>query len=144
MAVFDVRRGRTESPGETMSNGYSSAAPSPEPLHYFSHLHPQQPIGGEIEVNEAILKASMSHLLKTIPLCILELEVSASSHEHFKKFNIAVPGDISNTLYCTAGVLVLVSAEISTTDELKRRPINTFSCAGEKMYRVETAGDVCV
>ncbi|KAM6893098.1 par-3 family cell polarity regulator beta a isoform 1-T1 [Lycodopsis pacificus] len=65
VAVFDVRRGRTESPGETMSNGYSSAAPSPEPLHYFSHLHPQQPIGGEIEVNEAILKANTPLLVRS-------------------------------------------------------------------------------
>ncbi|XP_031708007.1 par-3 family cell polarity regulator beta a [Anarrhichthys ocellatus] len=65
VAVFDIRRRRTESPRETMSNGYSSAPPSPEPLYYFSHLHPQQPIGGEIEVNEAILKANTPLLVRS-------------------------------------------------------------------------------
>ncbi|XP_068561524.1 LOW QUALITY PROTEIN: partitioning defective 3 homolog B-like [Cebidichthys violaceus] len=65
VAVFDVRPGRTESPRETMSNGYSSAAPSPEPLHYFSHLQHQQPIRAEIEVNEAILKANTPLLVRS-------------------------------------------------------------------------------
>ncbi|KAA8579847.1 hypothetical protein FQN60_006940 [Etheostoma spectabile] len=58
VSVFDLRRGRTDSPRETMSNGYSSAAPSPEPLQYTPHLEYQEPIRGEIEVNEAILKAT--------------------------------------------------------------------------------------
>lgn len=58
VAVFDeVQAGRTASPSETMSNGYSSSA-SPEPLHYFPHLDYKEPIRGEIEVNEAVLKAS--------------------------------------------------------------------------------------
>lgn len=72
VAVFDVRRGRAESPEETMSNGHSGMAPSPEPLHYFSHLQQQQqeqPMRGEIEVNEAVLKASMSDLLKNTVFC---------------------------------------------------------------------------
>lgn len=58
VAVFDeVHAGRTASPSESMSNGYSSPA-SPESLHYFPHLDYKDPIKGEIEVNEAILKAS--------------------------------------------------------------------------------------
>lgn len=58
VAVFDeVHAGRTASPSESMSNGYSSSA-SPEPLHYIPHLDYKEPIKGEIEVNEAILKAS--------------------------------------------------------------------------------------
>ncbi|GLD74059.1 partitioning defective 3 homolog B-like isoform X1 [Lates japonicus] len=57
LAVFDEgQRMRTDSPRETASNGYSSAAPSPEPLHYYPHLQYQEPGRGEIEVNEAILK----------------------------------------------------------------------------------------
>ncbi|KAL6115435.1 pard3b [Pungitius sinensis] len=64
VAVFEVRRGRAESPGETVSNGHSGAAPSPEPLHYFSHLQ-QQPTGGEIEVNEAVLKANTPLLVRS-------------------------------------------------------------------------------
>ncbi|KAM8904452.1 par-3 family cell polarity regulator beta a isoform 3-T3 [Spinachia spinachia] len=55
VAVFDVQRGRTES--------HSGTAPSPEPLHYFSHL--QQPIRGEIEVNEAVLKANTPLLVRS-------------------------------------------------------------------------------
>lgn len=59
VAVFDeVHAGRTASPSESMFNGYSSSA-SPEPLHYIPHLDYKEPIKGEIEVNEAILKASM-------------------------------------------------------------------------------------
>ncbi|TDG96206.1 hypothetical protein EPR50_G00237580 [Perca flavescens] len=65
VSVFDVRRGRTDSPRETMSNGYSSAAPSPEPLQYSPHLEYQEPIGGEIEVNEAVLKASTPLLVRS-------------------------------------------------------------------------------
>ena len=62
VAMFSVQRGRTDSPRETMSNGFSSSAPSPEPLLYFPHLDYKEPVRGEIEVNEAILKASMSDL----------------------------------------------------------------------------------
>uniref|UniRef100_H3BXZ3 PDZ domain-containing protein n=1 Tax=Tetraodon nigroviridis TaxID=99883 RepID=H3BXZ3_TETNG len=63
VAVFDeVQAGRTASPSETMSNGYSSSA-SPEPLHYFPHLDYKEPIRGEIEVNEAVLKASTPTLI---------------------------------------------------------------------------------
>ncbi|XP_078099604.1 par-3 family cell polarity regulator beta a isoform X2 [Sander vitreus] len=65
VSVFDVRRGRTDSPRETMSNGYSSAAPSPEPLEYCPQLEYQEPIRGEIEVNEAILKASTPLLVRS-------------------------------------------------------------------------------
>lgn len=63
VAVFDDgQRGRTDSPGESISNGFSSSAPSPVPFHYFPHLEYKDPIRGEIEVNEAILKSSMSDL----------------------------------------------------------------------------------
>ncbi|XP_026157654.1 par-3 family cell polarity regulator beta a isoform X2 [Mastacembelus armatus] len=66
VAVFDeVQRGRTDSPRETMSNGYSSSAPSPEPSHYYPYLQYQEPIGGEIEVNEASLKASTPLLVRS-------------------------------------------------------------------------------
>lgn len=78
VAVFDVQHDRTDSPRETMSNGYSSAAPSPEPLHYYPHLEFQEPGTGEIEVNEAILKRSMSN-------CFPLHKVSASSHENIFK-----------------------------------------------------------
>uniref|UniRef100_H3DAL5 PDZ domain-containing protein n=1 Tax=Tetraodon nigroviridis TaxID=99883 RepID=H3DAL5_TETNG len=64
VAVFDeVQAGRTASPSETMSNGYSSSA-SPEPLHYFPHLDYKEPIRGEIEVNEAVLKANTPLLVR--------------------------------------------------------------------------------
>lgn len=66
VAVFDEsQRGRTDSPRESMSNGYSSAAPSPEPLHYFPHLQYQEPSRGEIEVNEASLKANTPLLVRS-------------------------------------------------------------------------------
>ncbi|KAM9334419.1 par-3 family cell polarity regulator beta a [Symphorus nematophorus] len=69
VAVFDeVQRGGTDSPRETMSNGYSSAAspaPSPEPMHYFSHLQYQDGNRGEIEVNEASLKANTPLLVRS-------------------------------------------------------------------------------
>ncbi|XP_070813770.1 par-3 family cell polarity regulator beta a [Chaetodon trifascialis] len=66
VAVFDeVQRGRTDSPRETASNSHSSAAPSPEPLHYFSHLQYRDPIRGEIEVNEAVLKANTPLLVRS-------------------------------------------------------------------------------
>ncbi|KAM9836036.1 par-3 family cell polarity regulator beta a [Aulostomus maculatus] len=65
VAVFDIQRGRTDSPREIMSNGSSSAAPSPEPLHYYSHLPLQEPIRGEIEVNEAVLKANTPLLVRS-------------------------------------------------------------------------------
>ncbi len=62
VAVFEeVQRRRTDSPRENISNSSSSAAPSPEPVHYFPHLQYKE--RGEIEVNEATLKGSMSDLL---------------------------------------------------------------------------------
>lgn len=67
VAVFhEDQRVGTESPRETMSNGFSSAAPSPEPMRYHSHLEYEDPNRGEIEVNEAVLKTSMSHLLYSV------------------------------------------------------------------------------
>uniref|UniRef100_A0A3Q1GBG0 Partitioning defective 3 homolog B-like n=1 Tax=Acanthochromis polyacanthus TaxID=80966 RepID=A0A3Q1GBG0_9TELE len=66
VAVFhEVQPERMDSPRESMSNGYSSAAPSPEPLHYYSHLEYQEPGRGEIEVNEAILKANTPLLVRS-------------------------------------------------------------------------------
>ncbi|KAK1876792.1 hypothetical protein KUDE01_002113, partial [Dissostichus eleginoides] len=65
LAVFEVQRGRTESPRETLSNGYSSAAPSPEPLFHFPHLEYQEPMRAEIEVNEASLKANTPLLVRS-------------------------------------------------------------------------------
>lgn len=61
VAVFNKpQHVRTESPRESMSNSSSSAAPSPEPFTYYPHLQYQDEDRGEIEVNEAVLKASTS------------------------------------------------------------------------------------
>ncbi|XP_061841077.1 par-3 family cell polarity regulator beta a isoform X1 [Nerophis lumbriciformis] len=65
VALFDVQRGMTDSPRESISNGESSAAPSPEPLNYYSHLQLQEPIKGEIEVNEAVLKSNTPLLVRS-------------------------------------------------------------------------------
>ncbi|XP_028326254.1 par-3 family cell polarity regulator beta a isoform X1 [Gouania willdenowi] len=66
VAVFQgVHLDRMDSPRETMSNGFSSAAPSPEPKHYFSHLQYLEPSKTEIEVNEAILKANTPLLVRS-------------------------------------------------------------------------------
>ncbi|XP_054864521.1 par-3 family cell polarity regulator beta a isoform X2 [Amphiprion ocellaris] len=66
VAVFhEVQPERMDSPRESMSNGYSSAAPSPEPVHYYSHLQSQEPGRGEIEVNEAILKANTPLMVRS-------------------------------------------------------------------------------
>ncbi|XP_029942262.1 partitioning defective 3 homolog B-like isoform X2 [Salarias fasciatus] len=66
VAVFqEAPYGRTDSPRESLSNGFSSDAPSPEPLHYYSHLQYQEPSGGEIEVNEASLKANTPLLVRS-------------------------------------------------------------------------------
>ncbi|KAM8873072.1 par-3 family cell polarity regulator beta a isoform 1-T1 [Synchiropus picturatus] len=66
MAVFEeVQREGTDSPREYASNGDSSAAPSPEPLHYYSHLQLQESNRGEIEVNEAVLKANTPLLVRS-------------------------------------------------------------------------------
>uniref|UniRef100_A0A8C4GZ81 PDZ domain-containing protein n=1 Tax=Dicentrarchus labrax TaxID=13489 RepID=A0A8C4GZ81_DICLA len=66
VAVFDeAQLGRADSPREIMSNGFSSDAPSPELLHYHPHLQYQEPTRGEIEVNEAILKANTPLLVRS-------------------------------------------------------------------------------
>ncbi|XP_070786527.1 par-3 family cell polarity regulator beta a [Enoplosus armatus] len=66
VAVFNEVQGeRTDSPRESMSNGHSSAAPSPEPFLYYPHLQYQEPITGEIEVNEASLKANTPLLVRS-------------------------------------------------------------------------------
>ncbi|XP_018516497.1 par-3 family cell polarity regulator beta a isoform X2 [Lates calcarifer] len=88
VAVFDEgQRMRTDSPRETASNGYSSAAPSPEPLHYYPHLQYQEPGRGEIEVNEAILKANT-------PLLVRSSSDSALAPPHEKT---ATPPDHGNS-----------------------------------------------
>nr|XP_054599110.1 par-3 family cell polarity regulator beta a isoform X2 [Nothobranchius furzeri] len=59
VAVFDDDQcGGSESPNGTVSNGDSSSATSPEPMHYFPHLEYEDPNQGEIEVNEAVLKSN--------------------------------------------------------------------------------------
>ncbi|XP_054649462.1 par-3 family cell polarity regulator beta a isoform X2 [Dunckerocampus dactyliophorus] len=65
VALFEAQRGITDSPRESISNGDSSAAPSPEPLNYYSHLQLQEPIKGEIEVNEATLKSNTPLLVRS-------------------------------------------------------------------------------
>ncbi|XP_023249094.1 partitioning defective 3 homolog B-like isoform X1 [Seriola lalandi dorsalis] len=65
VAVFsEVQHRRTDSPRENKSS-YSSAAPSPEPLRYYPHMQFQEPTRGEIEVNEAILKANTPLLVRS-------------------------------------------------------------------------------
>ncbi|MEQ2211487.1 hypothetical protein XENOCAPTIV_003482 [Xenoophorus captivus] len=65
-AVFDEdqRRG-TESPRESISNGFSSNGASPEAMHYCPHLEYKDSSGGEIEVNEAILKTNTPLLVRS-------------------------------------------------------------------------------
>ncbi|XP_067349670.1 par-3 family cell polarity regulator beta a isoform X2 [Channa argus] len=66
VAVFDkVHHEKTKSPSQSMSNGYSSSVPSPEPFHYYPHLHYPEPNNGEIEVNEASLKANTPLLVRS-------------------------------------------------------------------------------
>uniref|UniRef100_A0A3Q2V5A9 Par-3 family cell polarity regulator beta n=1 Tax=Haplochromis burtoni TaxID=8153 RepID=A0A3Q2V5A9_HAPBU len=66
VAVFNKpQHVRTESPRESMSNSSSSAAPSPEPFTYYPHLQYQDEDRGEIEVNEAILKANTPLLVRS-------------------------------------------------------------------------------
>ncbi|XP_035006506.2 par-3 family cell polarity regulator beta a isoform X1 [Hippoglossus stenolepis] len=65
VAMFDrVQHGRTDSPRENLSN-YSSAAPSPEPVNYYPHLMYQESGRGEIEVNEAVLKANTPLMVRS-------------------------------------------------------------------------------
>ncbi|XP_075872937.1 par-3 family cell polarity regulator beta a [Nelusetta ayraudi] len=65
----DGPRGGTNSPGDSISNGYASSAPSPapspDPLPYFPHLDYREPIRGEIEVNEDVLKANTPLLVRS-------------------------------------------------------------------------------
>ncbi|XP_026217952.1 par-3 family cell polarity regulator beta a [Anabas testudineus] len=66
VAVVDnVQYGRTDSPRDNVSNGYTSSNPSPEPLHYHPHLQYQEENSGEIEVNEASLKANTPLLVRS-------------------------------------------------------------------------------
>lgn len=66
VAIFEEdRRGGSESPRDSISNGFSSDGASPEAMHYYPHLEYDDPNRGEIEVNEAILKASMLHRFLT-------------------------------------------------------------------------------
>ncbi|XP_028985382.1 par-3 family cell polarity regulator beta a isoform X2 [Betta splendens] len=66
VAVFDsVQQQRTDTPTDNMSNGSSSSNPSPEPMHYYPHLQYQDPNAGEIEVNEASLKANTPLLVRS-------------------------------------------------------------------------------
>uniref|UniRef100_A0A3P9MDY4 PDZ domain-containing protein n=1 Tax=Oryzias latipes TaxID=8090 RepID=A0A3P9MDY4_ORYLA len=64
VAIFqDDPRQETESPQDTASNGFSSAAASPEPLSYYGHLEYEDPSRGEIEVNEDTLLKSNTPLM---------------------------------------------------------------------------------
>ncbi|XP_061659662.1 par-3 family cell polarity regulator beta a isoform X2 [Syngnathoides biaculeatus] len=84
VAMFEVQHGMTDSPRESISNGDSSAAPSPEPLSYYSHMHLQEPIKGEIEVNEAVLKANTPLLVRSSsdPVLAPPIEITvASTHD---------------------------------------------------------------
>ncbi|XP_072219791.1 par-3 family cell polarity regulator beta a isoform X2 [Leuresthes tenuis] len=66
MAVFhEDQRGGTDSPRDAMSNGFSSAAPSPESMHYYPHLEYEDAARGEIEVNEAILKGNTPLMVRS-------------------------------------------------------------------------------
>ncbi|KAK2856840.1 hypothetical protein Q5P01_005575 [Channa striata] len=66
VAVFDkAHNEKTDSPTKSMSNGFSSSAPSPEPFFYHPHLQYQEANRGEIEVNEASLKANTPLLVRS-------------------------------------------------------------------------------
>lgn len=66
VAVFNKpQHVRTESPRESVSNSSSSAAPSPEPFTYYPHLQYQDEDRGEIEVNEAVLKANTPLMVRS-------------------------------------------------------------------------------
>lgn len=66
VAVFDEdQRSGTQSPRDSISNGYSSDGTSPEAMQYFPHLEYEDPSRGEIEVNEAVLKANTPLLVRS-------------------------------------------------------------------------------
>ncbi|KAM4710757.1 par-3 family cell polarity regulator beta a isoform 2-T2 [Anableps anableps] len=66
VAVFDEdQRSGSESPRDSVSNGYSSDGASPEAMQYFPHLEYEDLSRGEIEVNEAILKANTPLLVRS-------------------------------------------------------------------------------
>ncbi|XP_038136556.1 par-3 family cell polarity regulator beta a isoform X1 [Cyprinodon tularosa] len=66
VAIFEEdRRGGSESPRDSISNGFSSDGASPEAMHYYPHLEYDDPNRGEIEVNEAILKANTPLLVRS-------------------------------------------------------------------------------
>ncbi|XP_014904391.1 partitioning defective 3 homolog B-like isoform X1 [Poecilia latipinna] len=77
VAVFDDdQRSGTESPRDSISNGYSSDGASPEAMQYFPHLEYEDLSRGEIEVNEAVLKANTPLLVRSSSDSVL-----APSHE---------------------------------------------------------------
>ncbi|XP_037124365.1 partitioning defective 3 homolog B-like [Syngnathus acus] len=86
VALFEVQRGMTDSPRESISNGDSSATPSPEPLSYYSHVQLQEPIKGEIEVNEAALKSNTPLLVRSSSDSVLappiEMTTASTHHDH--------------------------------------------------------------
>ncbi|CAG06694.1 unnamed protein product, partial [Tetraodon nigroviridis] len=142
VAVFDeVQAGRTASPSETMSNGYSSSA-SPEPLHYFPHLDYKEPIRGEIEVNEAVLKANTPLLVRraVIPPWPLRFRqprprhLTKTARRPWKRANIAImPFEIQ------VSITVRIYLKILGTAVSKQKPA---SCRVSSLTRtVKFPGD---
>lgn len=89
VALFEVQRGMTDSPRESISNGDSSDAPSPEPLSYYSYTQLQEPIRGEIEVNEAVLKASKSQNVQLYSHLHNFVDFHEVFHAAYLKFQVA-------------------------------------------------------
>ncbi|XP_074520863.1 partitioning defective 3 homolog B-like isoform X3 [Halichoeres trimaculatus] len=101
VAVFDeVPRSRTDSPRESMSNGYSSATASPEPIAYYPHLQYLEPARGEIEVNEASLKANTPLLVRSSSDSALAppLEIKATSSTNDLRNGSPEPQEINHVL----------------------------------------------
>ncbi|XP_059184214.1 par-3 family cell polarity regulator beta a [Centropristis striata] len=97
VAVFDTHRAGSDSPRETMSNGYSSSVPSPEPLAYYPHLQYQE--RGEIEVNEASLKTNTPLLVRSSSDSALALphEIRATPSPDYQN-NTSPEPEINNVL----------------------------------------------
>ncbi|XP_019734038.1 par-3 family cell polarity regulator beta a isoform X2 [Hippocampus comes] len=99
VAQFEVQRGMTDSPRESISNGDSSDAPSPEPLSYYSYTQLQEPIRGEIEVNEAVLKASTPLLVRSSSDSVLAPPVEmTTTSTHYDRTNEASKMEINHAL----------------------------------------------
>lgn len=101
VAVFSVDRG--ESPRESMSNGYSSSSPVPDPdpnlVQYYSHLEYQDLDQGEIEVNEDTLKGNNPLLVRSSSDSVLAPPLEVRATPPLDDRNIGTPDpEVSHVL----------------------------------------------